>query len=104
MVKAIPQQRDMQSHHEKNVPFAGDNECIYCAISLFDSYEIVRDRLVARSKGIKAKLARERIATVSLNPQHGVIKKTGSENHWSWWPYAEVDRLTTISGLQGVSV
>ncbi len=104
IVKAHPIKRDMDSHFEKNQPFSDDDLCEFCGISLFDSYDIMRSLLIARSKGLAKNLAKNRIASIKIASIHGVVKKTRGPNHWTWWPYSGLDRLNTIGSLTEVKI
>lgn len=103
MVKVTPETRDMHSHYEKGQPFDGDDMCEFCSVSVFDSYEIIRSKLIKRCKGVAKKLAKNRVAVIELNGAHGVIKQTFGPHHWSWWPYHSVDRLSTITSMHEVN-
>lgn len=57
----------------------GLDECIARAVSLFGNLEDAKKRLKL------PKFKRANIALVELCPKDGVMKKTFTDSHYSWW-------------------
>lgn len=57
----------------------GIDECITCAVSVFKDYADARKRLKL------PKFRQSVIAKVIFEPKDGMMKKTFSDSHYSWW-------------------
>lgn len=66
-------------HPNKVFTGLGVDECIARSISLFaDVKDAIRRQRLPKFRNAK-------IAVVTLQPQDGVMKKTFSDSHYSWW-------------------
>ena len=85
-----PGRDDFRSQRAMNPGFEyedADTECRANGVSVFVSLEIVNRR--RRRRNLRGLL----ICEVVLDRGAGRILKTGSEAHYTWWPFAEYDIL-----------
>jgi hypothetical protein len=88
-----PTAADFQSFHELGIT-RGD-PILRCGLSVF---RIASD---AEHASRKFRNLGKILAKAMLEAAHGKTKQTGKPTHTTWWPYAEVDRLSlfTVAGV-----
>ena len=67
------------------------DECIGRGVSIFDTFNAAARMTKYKEHADKV------VCKVHVTPESGVILKTGSARHYTWWPFRDHDILAQFS-------